>query len=97
MARKRSMRQICWENGDGTCYLCGIAVQVGLEPDDPLAYTVDHVIPRALGGINDPSNMAVTHRFCNAFKEDSLLEDLPQGYRRFLKWKIKNMLVNRSV
>lgn len=44
-----------------TCRYCGAAA-----PDVPL--TVDHVIPRALGGSDDPSNLVTACQPCNAGK-----------------------------
>lgn len=44
-----------------TCRYCGAAA-----PDVPL--TVDHVVPVALGGTNDPSNLVCACRDCNSGK-----------------------------
>jgi hypothetical protein len=44
-----------------TCRYCGAAV-----PDVPI--TVDHVVPRALGGSDDPSNLVAACRECNSGK-----------------------------
>jgi hypothetical protein len=44
-----------------TCRYCG-----GIAPDVTL--TVDHVIPVALGGSDDPSNLVAACRDCNAGK-----------------------------
>lgn len=44
-----------------TCRYCGATA-----PDAPL--TVDHVIPRVLGGSDDPNNLVTACRDCNAGK-----------------------------
>jgi 5-methylcytosine-specific restriction endonuclease McrA len=43
----------------GLCHLCGGAIQAGQTWD------VDHVIPLALGGTNDPSNLRPAHAKCH--------------------------------
>ncbi len=47
-----------------TCRYCGAAA-----PDVPL--TVDHVIPRALGGSDDPTNLVTACQPCNAGKSST--------------------------
>jgi hypothetical protein len=49
------------------CYLCGD----GPRPGDPLV--ADHVIPRALGGSDDITNLAPAHRSCNGRKSARLV------------------------
>lgn len=67
------------------------------EPGDPLAYTLEHIIPKALDGPSDMENVSGAHQWCNNFKSDNLIENLPAGYRATLRWKIKNLLANRKV
>jgi 5-methylcytosine-specific restriction endonuclease McrA len=43
----------------GLCHLCGGAIQAGQTWD------VDHVIPLALGGTNDTSNLRPAHSRCH--------------------------------
>jgi 5-methylcytosine-specific restriction protein A len=43
----------------GRCHLCGGAIQAGQTWD------VDHVIPLAQGGSNDPSNLRPAHEKCH--------------------------------
>ena len=97
MARLRSLRQRAWEACGGICYLCGLAMLPTTEPSDPLAYTLEHIIPKALGGPSDMDNVSGAHQYCNNFKSDALIEDLPVGYRPALRWKIKNLLAHRTV
>ena len=44
------------------CYLCG---QPFSADDPPVA---DHIVPRGLGGSDDPANLAPVHRSCNGRK-----------------------------
>jgi 5-methylcytosine-specific restriction endonuclease McrA len=49
--------------------ICGEGPREG----DPLV--VDHVVPRARGGSDDPSNLQAAHRSCNGRKGQSIGED----------------------
>lgn len=95
MARIQSLRKRVWDKSEGICCLCGLQ----MFPDDAygreLAYTIEHIVPRSSGGTNDMDNLDGSHQFCNQYKSESLMEDLPAGYRKFLKWKIKNLLSYR--
>lgn len=39
-------------------------------PYDPLAASVDHIVPRARGGGDEDGNLQITHRRCNQLKHD---------------------------
>ena len=57
---------------DGTdCSICGEPVDMTLTLPDQMCPSVDHVIPRAKGGTNDPENLALAHFTCNRIKSDS--------------------------
>jgi 5-methylcytosine-specific restriction enzyme A len=55
------------------CGICGD----GPRPDDP--YVVDHILPRAHGGTDDPSNLQAAHRSCNGRKGAQLPPWYPGG------------------
>lgn len=57
---------------DGTdCTICGEVVDMTLtRPSSLFGPSVDHVLPRALGGTDDPENLALAHYWCNAVKSD---------------------------
>jgi hypothetical protein len=66
-SRKPISRRLRYEilrRDDHTCRYCG-----GRAPD--VALTVDHVVPAALGGTDDPSNLTAACRDCNAGKSSS--------------------------
>lgn len=52
-----------------TCKYCGTTA------DDGAKLTVDHVIPRTLGGSNDPSNLVAACRDCNYGKASTSPDD----------------------
>jgi len=66
-ARKPISRRLRFEilrRDDNTCRYCG-----GKAPDVTL--TVDHVVPVALGGSDDPTNLVAACKDCNAGKSSS--------------------------
>lgn len=48
----------------GRCFYCGETMGA--------KSTFDHVIPQAFGGTDDPGNIVLAHRRCNALKGDRL-------------------------
>jgi HNH endonuclease len=65
-----------------TCWVCGGAVDPDSPPGSPHAPSVDHVIPRARGGTNDPGNLRLAHRRCNGQRGSRLPElDWPDHLR----------------
>lgn len=97
MARSRSMRTVAWLKCEGICYLCGLMMLPEAENGHPLGYTLEHVIPKAKGGTNDLENLTGSHQYCNNAKGDALMEELPSGFRTFLRWKVKNLLIHQRV
>lgn len=59
MEKYWAARRALWERDGGLCGICGIAVDFGAGMD------IDHVVQRAEGGSDDPSNLRVTHQRCN--------------------------------
>jgi hypothetical protein len=54
---------------DGTdCGICGQAVNLFATKDNPERPSIDHIIPRAAGGTNDPTNLQLAHLSCNHTK-----------------------------
>lgn len=49
------------------CHICGYET-VGSVGNDQLSPTRDHIVPKALGGTNDLSNLRLAHRFCNSVR-----------------------------
>lgn len=100
MSRKRSVRQLAWEKSGGNCCLCGLPMQLFKDDQsnsNPLAFTVEHLLPKTQGGTNDLDNIDGSHRFCNAYKGGESMEELPAGYKKFLRWKVKNIILHTKV
>lgn len=81
MAISRRLRYEILRRDNHTCRYCG-----GSAPDVKL--TVDHVVPLALGGGDDPTNLATACQACNAGKSSSapdapLVDDVRQDALRW--------------
>lgn len=49
------------------CWICRRPIDYSLRGTDPAAPTLDHLVPRWLGGdLLDPHNVAVAHFGCNS-------------------------------
>lgn len=58
-----------------TCGICGKPVDVSLKYGDPMAPTIDHIIPVAKGGHpSDISNLQLAHWTCNRQKSDKIFK-----------------------
>jgi 5-methylcytosine-specific restriction endonuclease McrA len=60
-------------DGGWLCQLCQEPIDLQLLPGDPGFVTIDHVIPRALGGTNDRTNLRLAHNGCNTYRD--ILDD----------------------
>lgn len=47
------------------CGLCGMPVDFALRYPDPMSASVDHILPKSLGGRTTPSNLRLAHQSCN--------------------------------
>lgn len=64
MAVSKRTRYEVLRRDDNTCRYCG-----GRAPE--VVLTIDHVVPTALGGTDDPSNLVAACKDCNAGKSSS--------------------------
>lgn len=75
-----------------TCGICGHFVDKKLKYGDPMAPTVDHIIPIAKGG--HPSaldNLQLAHWTCNRQKSDKLFKDNKKNV------SVKQVVGNRNL
>jgi len=64
-------RIVAWvrANCGDTCTLCGERIDLTLPAPHPRSFSVDHIVPLALGGHpTDRSNLAPAHYGCNSAK-----------------------------
>lgn len=73
--RKHGMSVEQLARRDGTdCGICREPVDMELQAPDPMRASVDHIVPRARGGTNDPANLQLAHLRCNWIKNDRIVE-----------------------
>lgn len=58
------------------CWLCGEPTSVTWNADDPMSPTLDHIIPRSLGGSDDPDNLGTAHAICNSLRGAQLIDTI---------------------
>ena len=58
------------------CWLCGEAIPM-VAAHDYDAYSIDHVIPQALGGLDAVDNLRPAHKWCNQFRRERFPGSLP--------------------
>lgn len=63
-------RSYIYKRDNWTCHLCGIKVDRHQQVPQPLAPTLDHIVPLARGGSHTYDNLAVAHFQCNSTKSD---------------------------
>lgn len=61
-------RRAIYERDVWKCQLCGKRVGKKFPPSHNRAPSLDHIVPRSLGGSDDPSNLQLAHRICNSRK-----------------------------
>lgn len=103
--RKRypmDVRQIIYDEVNGHCALCGRKILIE-------EMTLDHIIPLAMGGIDDVKNLQCTCFACNQFKGSILPEDFQERITEIfmyqmerkhadrLKWKIIHRLLEEML
>lgn len=49
----------------GACYVCGLLVDPRIPPGTPQGETLEHVIPKSLGGSDELGNLRLSHGRCN--------------------------------
>lgn len=70
-----SPKAIVAHHGTSDCGICGEPVDLSLRKPNLMSASIDHIVPFAHGGSNDPENLQLAHLHCNHVKSDS-------GYNR---------------
>nr|DAW83784.1 MAG TPA: HNH nuclease [Caudoviricetes sp.] len=53
-----------------TCHICGRPIDLSISRTEPGGYTLDHVIPKSLGGQHTLANLRPAHRRCNMARQN---------------------------
>lgn len=64
----KAERVAIYERDSWTCQLCNEPLDVAAHFNDPLAPTLDHIVPQSVSASPDhsPDNLRAAHRICNA-------------------------------
>lgn len=54
------------------CNICSLPIDMTLKYPDPMSRSVDHIIPRSLGGTEALENLALAHFSCNSRKQNKV-------------------------
>lgn len=68
----RGWRLFIYDRDGWRCQLCGEPVDMTADPIAPTAPTLDHIVPRSRGGTDDPTNLRLAHRGCNARRQSDV-------------------------
>ena len=89
LKRKRAMRRAAFvekvdrlavfERDNWICHICGEPVDKTLSGTDPMAPSIDHIVPFLKGGKDCYDNVALAHFGCNARKWVSISPDQAEG------------------
>lgn len=70
MAVSKRLRFAVFQRDDHTCQYCGRHAG-----EDGCVLEIDHILPRALGGKDEPANLVTACRDCNVGKSSSIIEE----------------------
>jgi len=71
-ARGRTFHREIAERDNFVCHICDGFVDMSLPRTHRFGATVDHVVPLAKGGTDEPDNLKLAHWVCNIRKSDKL-------------------------
>jgi 5-methylcytosine-specific restriction endonuclease McrA len=63
-AHRSKLRQLIDRDG-WVCWVCRDPIDSEAPPNDPGQVSIDHVLPRRLGGRHGLSNLKLAHKLCN--------------------------------
>lgn len=66
----RTDRLAIYERDGWICQICCGSTSRIYAYEDPWSPTLDHVVPRSLGGSDDPENLRLAHAWCNSVLGD---------------------------
>ena len=79
------VRQLIYNTAQGRCVLCGRKIVYD-------KMTLDHIVPLAVGGLNDIKNLQCTCEACNLFKGSVLPDDFMERVTEIFLYQMDNKL-----
>lgn len=73
---ERAARLAIYERDNWTCHLCGEGIDPDAHWNGDRGASLDHLIPRSMGGTDDPDNLRTCHRACNSRRGVKDLEEV---------------------
>lgn len=67
-----------YERDGWQCGICGDLIDRSAGVNADLAPSLDHIVPRLLGGGHESENLRTAHRACNA-RRGAIVEEVPSG------------------
>lgn len=92
------VRELIYDTAKGKCALCGRKITYD-------KMTLDHIVPLAMNGADDVSNLQCTCEACNLLLPDDFMERITEIFMyqmekkqsKRLLWKIVHKLLNKMV
>ena len=78
-------RQDIYERDHYTCQYCGWCGATSFEQWQLGWFAIDHIVPQAHGGTDDPSNLVVACHRCNSMKGQEKCSSVEEGRRIIAK------------
>ena len=57
---------------DPVCWLCGEIIDTTLDRYEPMAFELDHLIPKVQGGQDTEDNALPSHKRCNTLRSNAI-------------------------
>ena len=73
-ARTPSFKRRIYFASDGICGICEHPIDLRLKWPNLMSYSIDHIVPRSLGGTHGANNLRAAHLGCNAKRGNKPLE-----------------------
>lgn len=69
-----AFRRRIYFRSKGICGICNEPIDLRFIYPNPRSYSVDHIVPRSLGGLHNIDNLQATHLECNIKKSNKPIE-----------------------
>ena len=77
-----AQRLAIFDRDGWTCQLCLHPVSQDADPNGDEGASLDHIVPQSEGGLHEPANLRLAHRWCNTMRWFRPDLDLTQEFAR---------------